>query len=223
MVCLELVINQKKDKVLIGTDDSINSPNIRRPLTGRLTIRVLAVKDVDHATTSRFARGPETFVIIKVEDVVRVRTKSTRNDKWLDENHGVDVDKANEIEMTVYDKPGDHPMPIGLLWVRISDIAEDLRRKKMEQEISGSGWVSAETMENSGPRPNEGAYGYGQGLSGPSAPGAGGAGLYANTQGGPQAPQGPGVLAIDAWFALEPVGQVHLSLSFGNLPRNIYC
>lgn len=216
MVCLQLEITWR-DKVLIGTDDSINSPNIRRPLTGRLTIRVLAVKDVDHATTSRFARGPETFVIIKVEDVVRVRTKSTRNDKWLDENHGVDVDKANEIEMTVYDKPGDHPMPIGLLWIRISDIAEDLRRKKIEQEISGTGWVSAETMENN-PRPNEGAYSYGQGLVGPSAAGASGAGLYTNTQGGPQAPQGSGALVIDAWFALEPVGQVHLSLSFGNLP-----
>lgn len=219
MVCIGSRVRCGEDKVLIEIDDSINSPNIRRPLTGRLTIRVIAVKDVDHATTSRFARGPETFVIIKVEDIVRVRTKSTRNDKWLDENHEVDVDKANEIEMTVYDKPGDHPMPIGLLWIRISDIAEDLRRKKIEQEISGSGWVSAETMENSGPRPDGGAYAYNQGLPGPSAAGAGGAGLYANTQGRPQAPQQAGALTIDAWFALEPVGQVNLSLSFGNAPR----
>jgi len=102
------------------------------------------VQDVDHATTSRFARGPETFIVIKVEDVIQVRTKSTRNDRWLDEGHDIDVNKANEIEITVYDKPGEHPLPIGMLWIRISDLVEELRRKKIEQDISSSVWVSAE-------------------------------------------------------------------------------
>jgi len=185
-------------------------------LTGRLAIRVLAVKDVDHATTSRFARGPETFVIIKVEDVARVRTKSTRNDKWLDEAHDIDVDKANEIEMTVYDKPGDNHMPIGLLWIRISDIAEELRKKKIEQEISSSGWVSADKMAHSGTgRPGEGAYNYSQGFGGPAAAGGGNTGMYVNNSGQAQA-QG-GSAGIDAWFALEPVGQIHLNLNFGKL------
>ncbi|RPB05938.1 protein kinase C [Choiromyces venosus 120613-1] len=201
-------------------DDSINSPNIRRPLTGRLAIRVLAVKDVDHATTPRFTRGPETFVIIKVEDVARVRTKSTRNDKWLEETHDIDVDKANEIEMTVYDKPGDSHMPIGLLWIRISDIAEELRRKKIEQEISSSGWVSADKMANSGGagRPGEGAYNYNQGFGGPAAAGGGNAGMYVNNSGQAQAQSGSA--GIDAWFALEPVGQIHLNLNFVKYNRN---
>jgi hypothetical protein len=150
-----------------------------------------------------------------VEDVARVRTKSTRNDKWLDENHEIDVDKANEIEMTVYDKPGDHPMPIGLLWIRISDIAEELRRKKIEQEISNSGWVSAEKMDHSGPaRPGEGGYGYGTTFAGPAAAGGGNAGMYVNNTG--QSPTQAAPAGIDAWFALEPVGQIHLGLNFGN-------
>src|SRR5436305_3647001 len=121
-----------------------------RALTGLLQLKVFAVKDVDHATTSRFARGPETFVVLKVEDVVRARTKSSRNDRWVDESHDVDVDKANEIEITVYDKPGDHPLPIGMLWIRISDIVEELRRKKIEQDISATGWVSADNMGDNG-------------------------------------------------------------------------
>ncbi|KAF8456922.1 hypothetical protein BGX38DRAFT_887310 [Terfezia claveryi] len=199
-------------------DDSINAPNIRRPLTGRLHIRVLAVKDVDHATTSRFARGPETFVIIKVEDQARARTKSTRNDKWLEESHDIDVDKANEIEITVYDKPGDHPLPIGMLWVRISDIAEEMRRKKIEQDISASGWVSADHVEN---QPGGQQYAFNpQAISAnPSAPG----GMHGAAGPAPGAPMGGdpnSAPVIDAWFALEPVGQIRLGLSFVKFNQN---
>jgi hypothetical protein len=35
----------------------------------------------------------------------------------------------------VYDKSGDRPVPIGMLWVRISDIAEEMRRKKIETDL----------------------------------------------------------------------------------------
>src|SRR3569833_837319 len=107
-------------------------PNLRKPLSGQLSIRILAVKDVDHAPTSRFSRGPDTFVAVKVEDNVAARTKISRTDRWEGEYHNVDVDKANEIELTVYDKPGEHSLPIAMLWVRISDLAEELRRKRIE-------------------------------------------------------------------------------------------
>ncbi len=100
---------------------------MRKPLTGTLTMAIQAVRDVDHAATGRLSRGPETFVIAKVEDAFRVKTKATRTDKWTDETHTVDIDKANEIELTVYDKSGAHPTPVGMLWIRISDIAEVLQ------------------------------------------------------------------------------------------------
>jgi hypothetical protein len=183
-----------------------------------LLVRVLAVKDIDHATTSRFARGPETFVIIKVEDATRVRTKSTRNDKWLDEGHEIDVDKANEVELIVYDKPGEHPLPVGMLWVRISDLVEELRRKKIEQEINNSGWVSAEKMAN-GPA---GRASDGHNFAGvvptsaagtPGIPPLMGNSGHVVAQG--QGPQGPSSAPnVDAWFSLEPVGQIHLSMNF---------
>lgn len=169
-------------------------------------MRVLAVKDVDHASTSRFARGPETFVVIKIEDITRVRTKSTRNDKWLDEGHDIDVDKANEIEVTVYDKPAEHPLPIGMLWIRISDLVEELRRKKVEQDVSGSGWVSADKM-GSGPA---------QVGAPPSMQlNAGGKVVAAQPATQPSNPN------VDAWFALEPAGQIHLSINFSTCPQRI--
>lgn len=187
---------------------------MRKPLTGLLTMRIHGVKDVDHATSSRFSRGPETFVIVKVEDTIKARTKATRNDKWLDEAFSIDIDKANEIELTVYDKSGDRPTPIGMLWVRISDIAEEMRRKKIETELNASGWVSADKMGDSGtPRSDHH----------PGSPGSAQGG--ANFQGmAPPMGQQPGEnsnappsVMIDSWFALEPFGSIHLSMSFGKI------
>ena len=182
----------------------MNAPNIRRPLTGKLIIRVSAVKDVDHATTSRFSRSPETHIVIKVEDVPRQKTKATRTDKW-NEEFEIPVDKANEIELTVYDKVADQSLPIGFLWVRFSDIAEELRRRRIEQEIAGSGWVSAEKAQAGG---SIGSGGF----------------IQINPVRGEQVypRQGDALPAqqfrnegVEAWFALEPAGQILLTLNFG--------
>ncbi|KAK4693226.1 hypothetical protein P7C71_g4134, partial [Lecanoromycetidae sp. Uapishka_2] len=193
-------------------DDSLNSPNMRKPLTGLLSMTVHAVKDVDHAATGRFARGPETFVILKVEDSFKVRTKATRIDRWTDELHQVDIDKANEIELTVYDKSGTHPTPIAMLWIRISDIAEEMRRKKIEADLGG-GWATAESMDNAGAQnrqdsaygsSNQGSF---QGRDQRDSKGSSSGGF-----GAMQSTAQPG--DIDAWFALEPVGRIQLTLSF---------
>jgi hypothetical protein len=180
---------------------------MRRPLTGKLIIRVSAVKDVDHATTSRFSRSPETSVVIKVEDVPRARTKTTRTDRW-NEEYEIPVDKANEIEFTVYDKVADQSSPIGFLWVRISDIAEELRRRRIEQEVAGSGWVSAEKAQAGGSV-------------------GGGVGRISPVRGDPAFPRSGSDYGmqqfqgtrtndgVEAWFALEPAGQILLTLNFG--------
>ena len=195
------------------TDDSINSPNMRKPLTGHLSMRIHAVKDVDHAVTGRFARGPETFVIMKVEDTFKGRTKATRTDSWTDELHDVDIEKANEIELTAYDKSGTHPTPVAMLWIRISDIAEEMRRKKIESEFNNSQWVTADKMEDGGSQSRQDS-GY-SGLGGNASQDRISRGLTGRDPSsslGSQDPSNP--VAIDAWFALEPVGRIHLTMSF---------
>ena len=194
----------------IVLDDSINSPNMRKPLTGHLSMRIHAVKDVDHAATGRFARGPETFVIIKVEDAFKGRTKATRTDKWTDELHNVDIDKANEIELTVYDKSGAHPTPIGMLWIRISDIAEEMRRKKIESEFNNSQWVTADKMD-SGAQQNRQDSSFG--LNAPQDRGSRGSAVREAPPNVPS-PTQTNSTDIDTWFALEPVGRIHLTMSF---------
>lgn len=181
---------------------------MRKPLTGHLTLRIHSVQDVDHAATSRFSRGPETFVVIKVEDAIKARTKASRTDRWTDESFNIDIDKANELELTVYDKSGDRPTPIGMLWMRISDIAEEMRRKKIETDLASNGWVSADKMSQGGSgRPNPNA---------PLSPGGQRPGSQSQQPG--NAPGGAGAgnaVLIDSWFALEPVGRIHMQVSFG--------
>ena len=171
-----------------------------------------AVRDVDHAATGRLSRGPETFVIMKVEDSFKVRTKSTRTDKWTDESHTVDIEKANEIELTVYDKSGAQPTPVGMLWIRISDIAEEMRRKKIEAELNNSQWVTADKMNNGGQSGHlDSGFSSSTSLAQDRAtrpPSNRDPGF--NPPG--QSSQNPAV--IDAWFALEPVGRIHLTLCF---------
>ena len=175
------------------------------------------MRDVNHALTNRFSRGVDTFVVIKVEDAFKGRTKVTRTDKWTEELHNIEVDKANEIELTVFDKSGQYPTPIGMLWIRISDLMEEMRRKKVEAELSGSQWMTADQLDRApGSRNGPGQQPHGMNpnmqLGGLRSP---------TMMGGSQGPgddSDPNV--IDAWFALEPVGSIKLAMSFSKSGSN---
>ena len=191
-------------------------------MSGQLSIRIQAVRDLNHALTGRFARGPETFCVIKVEDAFKGRTRATRTDKWAEEIHVIDVDKANEIELTVYDKSGTYPTPIGMLWIRISDLVEEMRRKKIESELNNSQWVTAEQMDRNGGGgggsiggSGAGSFDSGRTLTNPPPAGR----APGRPAPGPGAENDPNV--IDAWFSLEPVGSVKLSMTFCKWPTPI--
>lgn len=111
----------------------------------------------------------------------------------------------------MYDKVTDQMMPIGFLWVRISDIAEELRRKRIEQEVAGSGWVSAEKAGQDGGGGSIGPAGFDRVNSGGNQiyPRQGDMGMQ-------QFQPNPRHEGVEAWFALEPAGQILLTLDFGN-------
>ena len=180
---------------------------------------VRQVRDVPHTSANRFSRGPETFVIVKVEDTIKGRTKPTRNDKWTEELPVMDIEKANELELTVYDKSGPHPTPIAMLWIRISDIAEEMRRKKLESELNNSQWVTADKMDNESLHSRQdSAYST---LNVPQDRNSKGSAnresqSHPNNQDSSKAVANGS--ATDAWFALEPVGSIHLTMSFRRSP-----
>lgn len=195
-----------EDEDVNGDDDSVSAPNTRKPLSGQLKIGIKAVREADHAASSSFRRSPETYVLIKVEDNLRGKTAKVRNDKWF-EDFELHVEKSNEVELTVYDKVGDNAIPIGLLWIRLSDLVDELRRKKVEKEIeqSGSTWVSADMASNpaahSSSRDAFASSGVQRPVNTAQQPGSGNGGSVSDTY-------------TEAWFALEPAGQILLTLDF---------
>ncbi|KAA1134489.1 Serine/threonine kinase [Puccinia graminis f. sp. tritici] len=114
-------------------------------------LEVTGIKDDDAESEERkgHPRRPlsgitESIVVVKVEDTPRARTHPVRNDRW-NEAFEIHVDKANELEVIIYDRASsaqDSVIPIGVLWIRLSDVVEELRRKKFGLE-SGPGWVTA--------------------------------------------------------------------------------
>lgn len=193
---------------------------MRKPLTGALMVNVLQAKDLDRpAVATKFGRPKtkaESTVVIKIEDTPRARTHPSRSDRW-NEEFELHVDKANEVEVTIYDKQSanDSPIPIGLLWIRLSDVVEELRRKKAGQDVAGNAaWVTANKVKGGHGHSHSGSLSHVPPFNQPSAPvGQQMAEAYpgsAQPLPGPQQVDG-----ITAWFAVEPEGQIQLHLNFG--------
>ncbi|GAA5912616.1 protein kinase C [Sporobolomyces salmoneus] len=235
MVLLNQALKRYKTLDVMGElgdeDDGIPEDvkaNLRRPLSGALQITIKQARDLAHAPQPKKSKHPsETVIYVKVEDTPRARTHPSRTDRW-NEDFEIHVDKANEVEVTIYDKlpsasstggegggggGGTAPVPIGMLWLRLSDVVEELRRRKLGME-AGPGWVTAARVaQGSG---GSGGSGSGQ-VDVPVTVGrnetlGGGGGEF----GGPGGGMGNGGKGegIDAWFAVEPEGAIMLHLNF---------
>ena len=86
----------------------------RKLLTGRLTVSITCIRDVDHIATA-LAKKRETVVVIKVDDLEKARTKPSKNDNW-NEEMVIDVDKSHEIELAVMDKQNGIYVPVAVNW-----------------------------------------------------------------------------------------------------------
>ncbi|ESK95804.1 protein kinase c [Moniliophthora roreri MCA 2997] len=200
---------EEEDPNSAGVDGE-RKDNLRsKPLSGILHVTVKGARELDHApVVARFRPGKqvvETSVSVKVEGTQLARSHPSRTDRW-NEDFEITVDKANEVEIAVYDKQvgEQHAIPIGLLWIRISDLVEALRRQKVMQEGQG-GWVTAGAMHGDSH----------QGVP----PGAADMNAPLDFRAG--APDGPPMghssqpsEGIDAWFAVEPAGAILLNLNF---------
>lgn len=197
-----------------------------RPLSGKLQVVIREARELEHAPiiTSWKSRSSskqvDTYVTIKVEGTQRDKTHFSRTDVW-NEPFELEVDKANEVEITIYDKQMSepHPMPIGMLWIRINDLVEAQRRQKVELEAGQGGWVTADEAGamGGGMSPEIHPGGHTSGNSGDfnnslSMPGSMPGGFY------PSQPEG-----VDAWFSVEPAGAISLRLNFGGYMLMILC
>jgi hypothetical protein len=67
----------------------------------------------------------EIYATVSIDGSVKATTRS-RADRW-DETFDIQVDRAQEMEVTVYSKNGG--ILLALAWFRISDLEEDLKTK----------------------------------------------------------------------------------------------
>lgn len=187
--------------------------NLRnKPLSGKLQIQLKGARELDHApivTSGRSrsaAKAIETYVSFKVEGTQRARSHPTRTDRWM-EDFEITVDKANEVEIAVFDKQigESHPVPIGLLWIKINDLVEAQRRQKVMAESGAGGWVTANAMNGDNPV---------MGMGGGGAPGGMDAPIGFSNMGPSGAALVPGSEGVEAWFAVEPAGALALQLNF---------
>lgn len=169
----------------------MNTPKYaRKPLSGKLSVTITCIRDVDHIALPMFLKRPETVVCIKVDDVEQARTKPLRSGKWNEEFY-VDVDKANELELAVYDKSGALLVPVAVNWALLSDVTEEIRKKKVAAADS-SDWVSALNLSNTAVKSTN------ENVSYAAAP----------VDGDSKA------VHVTAWLNLEPVGQILVTMSF---------
>lgn len=181
---------------------------LRKPISGRLQITLKAARDLNHRTLSRrSSRAVETMVIVKVEGTTAWKSMMSRNDRWY-ENIEIPVTKANEVEITIYDNiGGEESTPIGMLWLRVSDLMEALRRQKVaREEASNKDWVTADKAATIGGRPG-------------AAPES--ATLHQNTPrpAGGAAAADPGGEGIDGWWSVEPAGALNMRLDFSEFNK----
>ncbi|KAK3843696.1 MAG: hypothetical protein J3R72DRAFT_107749 [Linnemannia gamsii] len=195
IVLLKRALQKYQGLYIPGEAEDASTPGsaLRRPMTGMLNIRISGIKNQNNAPT-RNSRPPESMAIIKIDGVIKGKTKMARNGslgiRW-NEDFLISVTKASEIEITVYDRPDHASVPIGMFWLKISDLVEELRRMKVEAD-NDAVWAAANVQDlavkspNSRPIPNS-AHGDSAGAS---------------------------VDGVESWWDLEPVGQIGLKFNF---------
>ncbi|TFK20607.1 AGC/PKC protein kinase [Coprinopsis marcescibilis] len=202
------------DEPDVGTEGERREKLRAKPLSGTLYVAVKGARELDHApVVTRFRSSAkqvtETHLSIKAEGNQLARSHPSRTDRW-NEEFEIPVEKANEIEIVLFDKQVSEPhaVPIGILWIKITDLVDALRRQKIGQE---SGWVTAGAMHGDNPMSPGGQQpSPGQPLSGDfNAPLA-----FHNNASAPGDRGQPGSEGIDAWFAVEPAGAIALQLNF---------
>ncbi|EMR11268.1 protein kinase C-like protein [Pneumocystis murina B123] len=196
-------LNVDIDKEIQENNESRNVSSMRGSLSGVLKGKIYAIQDIEHV--SRTFRTPEIYVVIKV-DKTEFSTRVSKTDRWLQESFEIEANKANEIEFTVYDKYGNSSIPVAVLYIQISDINEELRQNRLK-EASGPDWVSAENMQNDFGeiKSRENIFDIANSNS-----------FLLTSEKQPYTMKKDGTenKSIDAWFALEPAGKIHLSLNF---------
>ncbi|GJJ68816.1 hypothetical protein EMPS_01162 [Entomortierella parvispora] len=168
----------------------------RRPITGVLHVRVAGIRHLSHAPT-RQDRVIESLATVKVDGVLKAKTNVVRMGsqgiRW-NEDFSIPVNKASEIEIAVYDRQENGNAPVGLFWLKLSDLVEELQRKKVEADNAAAWEESNEASVHELSVKSQGSR-----LS-----------LIGNIE---RHSSSPALDGVDSWWDLEPIGQIGLTFN----------
>ena len=195
----------------------------RKPISGRLSLSLKAARDLEHAPlpSSRSSKYfNETTVEFKIHGNVKDVSHPSRTDRWM-QDFDIEMDKADEVEIAFYDQQGGQKNPpprvlIGVMWLKVSDLLEALRRQKVEgMDGEGAGWVTAATVRGQDGSSSSGGGG-GRRNGDVDAPlGQHGSMTLGGHGGASSAGHGGPSDGLDGWFNVEPQGAVNFHLDFG--------
>lgn len=185
----------------------MNTPKYaRKPLSGTLIVSVTCIRDVDHIASPMFDKKAESIVSLKVDDVERARTSPSRNGKF-NEDFSIPVEKANEIEISVYDKSGNQQVPVALTWILLSDIAEEIRKKKVANEMGSDGWIPASRISTQN-------YGGNSPVDNNGDTGTDTPEYHLSMPSNSRSEEKSKTTQVSSWLNLEPAGQILVTLTF---------
>lgn len=207
----------------ISRENAVINTYHKNPLTGTLSLTITAIRNVDHISSPMLQRNPECTIVIKIDDTTRLKTKSVRTDRW-NENFTLEVTQANELSFIINDKQDGQQIPVALCWLPLSDIAEEIRRKKVRQMEGGQkdAWISASSLQMHASNGLTSATDFSDSTIGGGAASNGKAsGLLSSSSSSSkmsnlssqerEKSQDP---TFSCWFELEPAGQILVTLGF---------
>lgn len=207
----------------ISRENAVINTYHKNPLTGTLLLTITAIRNVDHISSPMLQRNPECTIVVKIDDTTRVKTKPVRTDRW-NENFTLEVMQANELSFIINDEQDGQQIPVALCWLPLSDIAEEIRRKKVQQIEGGQKdtWISASSLQmhpSNGLNPasdfndvaNGGAFGASGRASGRLSTSSSSSKMSNLSAQEKERVQDP---TFSCWFELEPAGQILVTLGF---------
>ncbi|KAJ1675910.1 Serine/threonine kinase [Spiromyces aspiralis] len=189
-------------------------PGLKRPLSGKLQLKILAGKYMHRVVSSQTGKFMGTFVRVKIDGIIKATTRMTNIAEW-NEYFEFAVNKASEVELSVYDRY-DRDYLLGMMWVKLSDLHEEVRKQQAMAE-SADGWAPADQIQKGiGITSSAGGVLPGRtsisSTSGPFSPGGGSS--SSTTAVGQATPLGSVERGVRGTWDIEPSGQLELWFNF---------
>ncbi|KAI8804110.1 kinase-like domain-containing protein [Cladochytrium replicatum] len=107
------------------------SANSKRLYSGKLKIRLVTATNLPN----RKSTSGQLYGVIRVDGVQKAKTRPTTR-KW-NEEFDISVDKAQEVEISVYEKGGNNVL--ALMWFKLWELEEELQLRTRGQMSIGGG------------------------------------------------------------------------------------